>query len=110
MSPPNDSINTEGDEDWSNVVLTAHYGSCHDHLYLLRTMMSWGIKPPGFRLVDSFALFKWFMGWDQHTNLASLMTSYANWLHHIPHDVDSEARALRVVVMTVFPNTEAACY
>ena len=104
------SLNTEGDEDWSNVVLTAHYGSCHDHLYLLRTMMSWGIEPPGFRLADSFALFKWFMVWDQHTNLASLVTRYANWLHRIPHDADSDARALRVVVMTVFPNTAAACY
>ena len=28
----------------------------------------------------------------------------------LPHDVDSEARALRAVVMTVSPNTEAACY
>ena len=103
------SLNTEGDEDWSNVVLTAHHESCHDHLYLLRTMMSWGIEPPGFRLADSFALFKWFMVWDQHTNLASLVTRYGNWLHRIPHDADSDARALRVVVMTVFPNTAAAC-
>lgn len=104
------SLNTGGDKDWSNVVLTAHYRSCHDHLYLLRTMMSWGIEPPGFRLTDSFTLFKSFMGWNQHTNLASLVTRYVNWLHCIPHCVDSDARALRVVVMTVFPNTVAACY
>ena len=103
------SLNTEGDEDWSNVVLTAHYGSCHDHLDLLRTMMSWGIEPPGFRLADSFALFK-FMDCDQHTNLASLVTRYANWSHCIPHDAESDARALRAVIMAVFPDTAAACY
>lgn len=104
------SINTEGDEDWSNVVLTAHYGSCHDHLYLLRTMMNWGIEPPGFRLADSLALFKSFMKWNQHTKRASLMTKYAIRLHHVRHYVDSYARELRAAVIAVFPNPVVACY
>ena len=28
-----------GNTDMRNIVLTAHFGFCHDHIYLLRTMM-----------------------------------------------------------------------
>ncbi|KAJ5982393.1 hypothetical protein N7451_012493 [Penicillium sp. IBT 35674x] len=40
------SMNTGGDSDMNNVILAAHFGSCHDHVFLLRTMMSLGITPP----------------------------------------------------------------
>ncbi len=31
--------NTHEDGDMSKIILAAHYGSCHDHLYLLKMMI-----------------------------------------------------------------------
>lgn len=104
------SMNTEGDVDMNNVILAAHFGSCHDHMYLLRTMMMWGIAPPEFRFADTLALFKVIKGMNERANLSTLAARYVGWMQHLPHDADSDARVLRAVVMTVFPQTRKACY
>lgn len=104
------SMNTDGNTDMKNVVLAAHFGSCHDHVYLLRTMMTWGINPPEFRLADTLALFKVIRGMNERANLSTLVTKYASWMPHLPHDADSDARVLRTVVMTMFPQVRKACY
>ena len=103
------SMNT-GNTDMRNIVLTAHFGSCHDHIYLLRTMMGWSIELLVFSLVDSLPLFKVVKGPDEHTDVALLVDKYAAKLQHRPNDADKNARALRAVVMTSFPQTNAACY
>jgi hypothetical protein len=104
------SMNTNGSSDLGGVVLTAHFGSCHDHVYLLRTMMSWGITPPPCRLGDTLALFKSMKGMNQRANLATLITTYTPWIRHLPHDADSDVKALRAVVMTAYPNVRLATY
>lgn len=104
------AMNTRGDRDMNNVILAAHFGSCHDHVYLLRTMMSWGINPPECRFADTLALFKAIKGMNVRANLSSLVTKHAGWMPHTPHDADSDARALRNVVTTVFPQVRRACY
>jgi hypothetical protein len=104
------STNTNGNRDMRNVILAAHFGSCHDHMYLFKTMMSWGINPPECRLSDTLALFKVMMGMNQRANLSTLATKYVPWMQHIPHDADSDARILRGVVMTAFPSVRKACY
>lgn len=103
------STNT-GNTDPGNIVLTAHFGSCRDHIYLLRTMIGCGIRPYDFRLADSLALFKAINGPAEHSDLAMLVAKYAGWLPYKPDDADSGARALRTVVMVQFLRTNAACY
>ena len=103
------SMNT-GNTDMRNIVLTAHFGSCHDHIYLLRAMMGSGIKPLNFKLADSLALFKTIMGPDEPTDIALFIDKYAKWLLSSPNFTDNDAWALRVIVMTMFPRTNAACY
>ncbi|KAL4931957.1 uncharacterized protein BDV17DRAFT_288528 [Aspergillus undulatus] len=45
--------------DIGKIVLTAHSGSCNDHMHLIRTILSCGIKPPtSIRLSDTLPLFK----------------------------------------------------
>jgi len=104
------SMNTNGSSDLGGVVLTAHFGSCHDHVYLLRTMMSWGIIPPACRLGDTLALFKAMKGMNQRASLQTLVATYTPWVRHLPHDADSDVRALRAVVMTAYPNVRLATY
>jgi hypothetical protein len=104
------SMNTNGDTNMDNVILAAHFGSCHDHVHLLRTMMRWGITPPEYRFSDTLALFKVMKGMNQRANLPTLVAKYAAWLQHTPHDADSDARVLRAVVMCVFPMVKKACY
>jgi hypothetical protein len=41
--------------------------------------------------------------------LSTLVAACANWLHHIPHDADSDVRELRCVVMVVFQEVRCAC-
>jgi hypothetical protein len=103
------TMNTDGDTDMNNVVLVAHYGSNHDHVYLMKTMMSWGVEPPQVRFGDSLALFKMIKGMSIRANLSTLVAMYAPWIEFVPHDADSDARALRCVVMTEFPNVRMAC-
>lgn len=112
------TMNT-GNTDSTNIVLTAHFGSCHDHIYLLRTMMGCGIKPLDVRLADSLTLFKvtkWLDELEERTDIALLVAKYARWLQYEPlykpNDEISDARALRAIVMTEFPKTQtnAACY
>ena len=38
--------------------MAAHHGSCRDHVLMLRSMMTWGLSPPGFKLSDTVALFE----------------------------------------------------
>lgn len=103
-------MSTNGDMNMNNVILAAHFGSCHDHMYLLRTMMMWGINPPPYRFSDTLALFKVIKGMNERANLSTLANKYAGWIQHVPHDADSDARVLRAVVMTVFPEVKYACY
>lgn len=103
-------MNTNGDTDMNNVILAAHYGSCHDHVYLLRTMMSWGISPPTVRFSDTLALFKVIKGANERANLSTLAVHYAGWVQHMPHDADSDARILRIVVMSEFVLARKACH
>jgi hypothetical protein len=101
-------MNTNGDTNMDRVVLVAHYGSCHDHVYLMKTMMSWGVEPPHVRFSDSLALFKLMKGTNNRANLSTLVATYTPWIEFIPHDADNDVRALRAVVMTVFPNVRLA--
>ncbi|KAF2744341.1 hypothetical protein M011DRAFT_479926 [Sporormia fimetaria CBS 119925] len=101
-------MNTNGDTNMNNVILVAHYGTNHDHVYLMKTMISWGVEPPQVRFGDSLALFKMMKGMNTRANLSTLVAMYAPWVEFIPHDADSEARALRCVVMTEFPNVRLA--
>ncbi|KAB8212688.1 hypothetical protein BDV33DRAFT_186321 [Aspergillus novoparasiticus] len=103
------STNT-GNTDPKNIVLTAHFGSCHDHIYLLRTMIGYGIGPLDFRLADSLALFKTIKGPAEHSAIALLVAKYAGWLPYMPDGADSNARALRAVVMAAFQEVRSACY
>lgn len=102
------NIETGGDDD-SEIILAAHYGACHDHAHLLRSMMSWGLTPPKFMLADTLLLFKLTKGMDQQASLSTLLLTYAPWLQHTPHDAISDARVLRAVVSQVFPDTVLAC-
>jgi len=104
------SMNTNGDTNMNNVILAAHFGSCHDHVHLLRTMMMWGIKPPVYRLSDTLPLFKLTVQGNGRANLPSLIAKYTPWVTHMAHDADSDTNALRCVVMTVFPETRMACF
>lgn len=104
------SRSSNGNTDLSRVMLAAHYGSCHDHVYLLRTMMRWGVMPPPCRLVDTLVIFKVMKGMKENAKLHTLVTKYAPWVDHVAHDADSDADALRYVTMTAFPNTVMACY
>ncbi|KAJ6003548.1 hypothetical protein N7522_006240 [Penicillium canescens] len=104
------SMNTRGNSDLRNVVLTAHFGSCHYHIYLLRTMLGCGVVPPDFRLADSLALFMLIKGSDEDAGIALLVAKYATWMQYDPNNADNDARALRTLIMTVFPETKAACY
>lgn len=103
------AMNTNGDTNMDNVVLVAHYGSCHDHTYLMKTMLSWGVEPPHVRFGDSLALFKMMKGRHTRANLSTLVATYAAWIEFVPHDADSDTRALRCVVMSEFPNVRLAC-
>ena len=103
------SMNTNGDTNMDNVILVAHYGSNHDHVYLMRTMMSWGVEPPHVRFGDSLALFKVMKGMTTRANLSTLVAMYTPWITFVPHDADSDASALRAVVMTEFSNVRLAC-
>lgn len=96
--------------DSDTVMLAAHYGSCHDHVHLLRSMMKWGLKPPSYRLVDTLAIFKLARGTNMNAKLSTLVNTYAPWFHHVPHDADSDAAGLRLVTMVGFPNTRLICY
>lgn len=103
------AMNT-GNTDPENIVLTAHLGSCHDHVYLLRTMIASGIRPLDFRLADSLALLKTIQGPTEPSEIASLVAKYAEGVSYTSDGADSDARALRAVVMAAFPNVGAACY
>lgn len=101
---PNSNGKTNG------IMLAAHYGSCHDHVHILRTMMKWGITPPDYLLVDTLAIFKTVKSMNENAKLHTLVNKYVPWFDHVPHDADSDAEALRFVTMVVFPNTKMACY
>ena len=90
------AMNT-GNTDPENIVLTAHLGSCHDHVYLLRTMIASGIRPLDFRLADSLALLKTTQGPTEPSEIASLVAKYAEGLSYTSDGADSDARALRAM-------------
>jgi len=99
-----------GDTNPSNIMLAAHYGSCHDHVHVLKAMMKWGINPPNYLLVDTLAIFKTIKGTNEPATLSTLVTKYAPWVDHTAHDADSDADALRVVSTIAFRDTKTACY
>lgn len=92
------------------IMLAAHYGSCHDHVHLLRSMMKWGLRPPNYMLVDTLAIFKVIRGLNMNAKLSTLVNTYAPWIDHVPHDADSDAAALRIVTMVAFANTKTVCH
>lgn len=100
----------KGNDESSNIMLAAHFGSCHDHVYLFKTMMRWGITPPKYMLVDTLAIFKVMKGMNKNAKLKTLANEYASWIEHIPHDANSDADVLRFVTMFAFPKTTTACF
>ncbi|KAF2844088.1 hypothetical protein T440DRAFT_473667 [Plenodomus tracheiphilus IPT5] len=102
-------MTTNGDTNMDNVVLLAHSGMHRDHVYLIKTLLSHGVKPPHVRFADSMALFKFFKRVEMGTNLSALVVKYACWLGHVPHDADSESRVLRSVVLNEFRDPETIC-
>jgi len=101
---------TGPNSDKTKIMLAAHFGSCHDHVHLLRTMMKWGLTPPNYMLVDTLTIFKVMKGMNDCAKLSRLVSKYASWIDHVPHDADSDAEALRFMTMIVFPNTKLACH
>ena len=101
---------SNGDADPSNVMLAAHYGSCHDHVHVLKAMMKWGMSPPNYSLVDTLAIFKVMKGATEPAKLSALVTKYAPWVDHTAHDANSDADALRIVSTIAFGDTKAACF
>ncbi|KAL8655465.1 MAG: hypothetical protein Q9210_000863 [Variospora velana] len=102
--------NPNSDGNAGGIMLAAHYGSCHDHIHLLKGMMKWGITPPNYMLVDTLAIFKIVRSMNEKASLKTLVNRYAPWFPHEPHDANSDADALRFVTMITFPNTRMACY
>lgn len=99
-----------GDTNPDNIMLVAHNGSNHDHVYTVKMMMSWGLKAPKFRFADSLAMFKVVKGMDRNTKLSRLASEYAAWISRVPHDAGSDAKVLRFVTMSAFDNIKVACY
>ncbi|KAK5215537.1 hypothetical protein LTR96_011095 [Exophiala xenobiotica] len=104
------SRRTGGDTNKNNIMLVAHNGARHDHIYFVRTMMKWGIDPPDYLLSDTLALFKAMKRMRENAKLIVLVNRYAPWINHIPYDADSNADALRYVTMVAFPDTKRFCY
>jgi hypothetical protein len=67
------SMGTGGDTDMDNFILVAHYGSNHDHVYLMKTMMCWEVEPPRVRSADSLTLCKVMKGMRNRVNLSTLV-------------------------------------
>ncbi|KAG6019468.1 hypothetical protein E4U41_003217 [Claviceps citrina] len=86
------------------IVLVAHYGVLSDHLHLLRTMLRHGVRPPGVHLSDSVAIYKMMEGKDQTARLAYLRDKLMPWIEHVPHDADSEAKALMRIMHHLLPD------
>ncbi|OBT60113.1 hypothetical protein VE03_10268, partial [Pseudogymnoascus sp. 23342-1-I1] len=57
----------------SDVVMVAHYGSCHDHFILLKTMMSWGLNPSVRRFSDTLPIYKVVVQPDEGAKLCELV-------------------------------------
>jgi hypothetical protein len=96
--------------DESDVVMIAHYGSCHDHVILLKTMMSWGLNPPQWRFSDSLPIFKLVVQPDDNAKLSDLVSRYVPWINHVEHDAFSDAEALKAVVMIGVTRWNVACF
>ncbi|KAK8038431.1 hypothetical protein PG994_015198, partial [Apiospora phragmitis] len=96
---------TVGDPSETRVVLAAHYGSCHDHLHLIRMMMTYGFECPNYVFADTLALFKMMKGMNTESKLSDLRDTYTPWITHTPHDADSNALVLRHVTIIAFPET-----
>jgi hypothetical protein len=70
--------------DLENVVLTAHFSSCYDHIDLLRMMIGWGVEPLDVMLADSVALSKVINGPDEHADFTRLVAKYPYWMYFDP--------------------------
>ncbi|KAH7001762.1 hypothetical protein B0J12DRAFT_747794 [Macrophomina phaseolina] len=103
------SMSKDGDTDPNHITLVAHYGSCHDHVHLVRMMMKWDVEVPDYMLSDSLAIFKVLRGKRKNAKLSTLVTTYTPWVDHTPHDAVSDSYALRAVVMFGIPNWEKVC-
>ena len=96
------SMEACGTEGRENVLMVAHGGSKHDHVLILKAMMKWGINPPRWRFADTLPLYKIVICPDEKASLAALVSRYAPWFDHTPHDALSDARGLiNAVLMSV---------
>lgn len=93
-----------GSLDDSNIILAAHYGSCYNHVYLVRSIMTWGMDPPNFILSDTLVVFKCIKGMNERASLPILVTKYAPWIEHKPYNAVSDANTLKCVTKVAFPN------
>ncbi|KFY92566.1 hypothetical protein V500_04145 [Pseudogymnoascus sp. VKM F-4518 (FW-2643)] len=94
----------------ADVVMIAHNGSCHDHVILLKTMMSWGLNPPIWRFSDTLPIYKIVVQPDEGAKLSELAHTYAPWFMHMEHDAFSDAAALSAVVTVGITSWQVACY
>jgi hypothetical protein len=94
----------------ADVVMVAHYGSCHDHVILLKTMMSCGLNPPIWRFSDTLPIYKIVVQPDEGAKLSELVHTYAPWFKHMENDASSDAEALSAVVRVGITSWQVACY
>ena len=101
---------SNGDDNPANVILAAHYGSCRDHIQLLKTMIKCHISPPAYLLVDTLAISQSMKGRAEPTSLSALVDKYAPWVDQDPNSVNSDAAALKTVTSIAYSDVKAACY
>ena len=93
-----------------SIVMVAHYGSCHDHVLLLRTMMNWKLTVPSWRFSDTLPIFKVVVNPREPAKLTDLVFTYVPWFTHTPHDALSDAQALAESTKSGVKNWSVACY
>ncbi|TLS20620.1 uncharacterized protein PpBr36_11072 [Pyricularia pennisetigena] len=86
----------------SLIIHAAHYGLYYDHFYLVRSMLSRGIRPPAVTFSDTLALFKVVKG------LSAFVAKHVPWTNHEPYDAASDAGALKAVVKFAFQDEAEA--
>ena len=91
----------------SDVVMVAHYESCHDCVLLLKAVINWVWL---WRFSDTLPIFKVVIQPDLSAKLCDLVFTYTPWFTQIEHDASSDAGALRAVVTKRVANWQVACY
>src|SRR5438270_272746 len=90
--------------------MVAHGGSKHDHVLILKTMMKWRINPPKWRFADTLPLYKIVICPNEKATLSDLVSRYAVWFDHTPHDSLSDAKGLMNVVSVTIANPVRILY